>query len=228
MKSLVVPGAATRGWIVLIGGGEFSFGETKEIDEFLISKIPPDRSSVAFLPTASGSSEYGVHFSSYLTTLNHSLQVHNIPVYRKRDGRRGKNLESVRAAGMIYLGGGVAETLLEVMKDSPLLAAFHDALDQGAVIAGIGAGAATLGAWTAGVSSEALEGLGLVPESAIVTGFDPSEDEALRRLMSLPEVALGIGIPPLTALAIGPDRRTEIVGDLPIAVMRRGSADAST
>lgn len=224
MKPLRVPGAETRGWIVLIGGGEFSFGETKELDEFLISKMLPGRRTVAFLPTASGSSEYGIHFGTYLETLDPGLDVINVPIYRARDARRGKNLDAVAAAGLIYFGGGVVDTLLGVIRNSPLLVALHDALNQGAVVAGIGGGAAAMGSYTAGVSSEALEGLDLVPESAIVAGFNPDDDQALRRLMSLPQVTLGIGIPPLAALAIAPDRLTEIVGELPIAVMRRGNA----
>ena len=48
--------------LVLIGGGEFSFGETREIDELLLSRIVPERRMVAFLPTASGSGEYATHF----------------------------------------------------------------------------------------------------------------------------------------------------------------------
>lgn len=223
MKPLRVPGTETRGWIVLIGGGEFSFGETEEIDQFLISKMLPDRRTVAFLPTASGSSEYGIHFGTYLRTLDSGLGVINVPIYRTRDARRGKHLDAVAGAGLIYLGGGVVDTLLGVIRDSPLRVALHDALNQGAVVAGIGGGAAAMGSHTAGVSSEALEGLDLVPEAAIIAGFNPSEDQALRRLMSLPQVTLGIGIPPLAALAIAPDRMAEIVGELPIAIMRRGS-----
>src|SRR4051812_35245245 len=34
--------------LVLIGGGEFSFGETREIDEFLLRSMPADRRTVAF------------------------------------------------------------------------------------------------------------------------------------------------------------------------------------
>ena len=36
MNDLRIPGEPTNGWLVLIGGGEFSFGETREFDEFLL------------------------------------------------------------------------------------------------------------------------------------------------------------------------------------------------
>ncbi len=55
------PGA---GWIALIGGGEFSFGETEIADGAWLDKTPPG--SVGFLPAASGSTEYGTHFATYL------------------------------------------------------------------------------------------------------------------------------------------------------------------
>src|SRR5260221_388711 len=34
--------------LVLIGGGEFSFGETREIDELLLRSMPPDPRTAAF------------------------------------------------------------------------------------------------------------------------------------------------------------------------------------
>ena len=223
MKPLSIPGTRTNGWIVLIGGGEFSFGETREIDQYILARVPSDRRSVAFLPTASGSVEYGLHFGNYLRTLEPGLEVVNVPVYRLRDGRRGRNLATIREAGLIYIGGGVIENLLGVLNGSPVVEALHEALQNNAVVAGIGAGASALGGWTAGESGGALEALGLVPECAVVAGFNPADDSSLRRLMSLPDVALGIGVPPVAALAIGPDRMGEIVGDEPVAVMRRSS-----
>ena len=57
MKPLQVELAVAARTLVLIGGGEFSFGETREIDEFLVRNMPPDRETIAFLPTASGSAE---------------------------------------------------------------------------------------------------------------------------------------------------------------------------
>ena len=74
--------------LVLIGGGEFSFGETREIDELLISRMPGDRRTIAFLPTASGSAEYAVHLGEYFRGIDPSVNVVNVPVYRGRDSRR--------------------------------------------------------------------------------------------------------------------------------------------
>ena len=46
-------------------------------------------------------------------------------------------------------------------------------------------------------------------------------DTALRRLMSLPDVDLGVGIPPKTALIIEGDGSTRVIGTGSIAVFRK-------
>ena len=97
---LILPGTPTRGWLVLIGGGEFSFGETDEIDRFLVEKMPADRRAIAFIPAASGSTEYAGHLGSHFAKIDASVRVVNVPIYRHRDGRRAKNLAALREAGI--------------------------------------------------------------------------------------------------------------------------------
>jgi cyanophycinase-like exopeptidase len=210
--------------LVLIGGGEFSFGETREIDELLLARMPSDRKTVAFLPTASGSAEYAVHFGTYLRGLDATAEVVNVPIYRGRDNRRQKNLSAILSAGMIYLGGGVTNNLAPVLRESPAEVALREAAANGAVIAAIGAAASCFGTHARDMSggTSALVALGWLANTVIDTGFDPQNDIALRRLMSLPEVTLGIGIPAKTALVIGRDGNTEIVGEGQIAAFRKG------
>jgi cyanophycinase-like exopeptidase len=210
--------------LVLIGGGEFSFGETREIDELLLARMPMDRRTVAFLPTASGSAEYAVHFGTYLRGLDANVNVVNVPIYRGRDNRRQKNLTAILSAGMIYLGGGVTNNLAPVLRESPAELALRDAAANGAVIAAIGAAASCFGTHARDMSggTSALVALGWLANTVIDTGFDPQNDTALRRLMSLPEVTLGIGIPAKTALVIRRDGNAEILGEGQIAAFRKG------
>ena len=196
--------------LVLIGGGEFSFGETRAIDEFLIRSMPRDRRSVAFLPTASGSAEYAVHLGKYFKEIDASVETVNVPVYRGRDSRRQKNLNAIFSAGMIYLGGGVLGNLIETLRESPAELTMRDAAKNGTVIAAIGASASAFGS----------NGFGWIADTVIDAPFD---DERLRRLMSLPDAQIGIGIPPKTALAIHANGSTEIVGEGTIAVFRKPS-----
>jgi cyanophycinase-like exopeptidase len=202
--------------LALIGGGEFSFGETREIDEFLLSRMPRDRRTIAFLPTASGSAEYAGHLNGYFKKIDPSVDVLNVPVYRGRDSRRQKNLDAILSAGMVYLGGGVPANLLSTIRESATDIAMRDAAANGTVIAAIGAAASCFGTITrSGAGLKWLEG------AAIEPGFDPANDTGLRRLMSYAEVELGLGIPAQTALVVLADGATEIVGPGRIAAFRK-------
>ncbi|HYS52924.1 MAG TPA: Type 1 glutamine amidotransferase-like domain-containing protein [Thermoanaerobaculia bacterium] len=209
--------------LVLIGGGEFSFGETREIDEFLVRHIPPDRKTIAFLPTASGSPEYAVHLGQYFKAIDPSLETVNVPIYRGRDNRRQKNLNQILSAGMIYVGGGVTNNLLGTLHESPADIAIRDAAANGAVIAAIGAGAACFGTQTRDMqaSASALPALGWLHNTVIETAFDAENDTMLRRLMSLSDVNIGIGIPPGTAVAIDKNGTTSVLGSGNIAVFKK-------
>ncbi len=208
--------------LVLIGGGEFSFGETREIDRMLVSKMPADRRTIAFLPTASGSAEYAVHLGKYFQELDPTVSVVNVPVYRGRDSRRPKNIEAIAGAGMVYLGGGVTNTFLETVRESATEAALREAAANGVVIAAIGAAASCFGTFARDMrGSGALAGMAWLTNTIIETSFDPRNDVSLRRLMSLPEVDLGLGIPAKTAVVIGEDGAAEISGDGQIATFRK-------
>jgi cyanophycinase-like exopeptidase len=224
VKDLELPLATPLNLLVLIGGGEFSFGETKEIDEFLVSRMPHGNTSVAFLPTASGSPEYATHFGQYLKTLKPDVETINVPIYRGRDSRRQRNLSLLISSALIYLGGGVTNHVAATLAGSPADLAMRDAAAGGTVVAAIGAAASCFGSWTRDMlrGGGPLPALGWLPNVVVEAGFDPANDADLRRLMSIPDVTLGIGIPPKTALAIHGDGRTEIVGDGKIAVVRRG------
>src|SRR5213596_2532409 len=131
--------------LVLIGGGEFSFGETREIDELLLRAMPADRRTVAFIPAASGSAEYATHLGAYLKQIDPSIETINVPIYRPRDARRQKNLNYLLSAGMIYLGGGVTNNLLAAIHESAADIAVREAAANGTVVAAIGAAAACFG-----------------------------------------------------------------------------------
>lgn len=208
--------------LVLIGGGEFSFGETREIDARLLAAMPADRRTIAFLPTASGSAEYAQHIGKYFRELDPGVEVINVPIYRGRDARRQKSLNTILGAGMVYLGGGVTNNLLETIRESAAEIALRDAAANGAVIAAIGAAASCFGTHARNMrTGGALPGLGWLANTVVDTGFDPQADEHLRRLMSVPDVTLGVGIPPKTAIFLNADGEGEIVGEGQIAAFRK-------
>ncbi|HEX7192470.1 MAG TPA: Type 1 glutamine amidotransferase-like domain-containing protein [Thermoanaerobaculia bacterium] len=208
--------------LVLIGGGEFSFGETREIDEFLLAQMPRDRRTVAFLPTASGSPEYAQHLGKYFREIDPTVETINVPIYRGRDNRRQKNLNAILGAGMVYIGGGVTNNLLGTLRESAAEIALRDAASNGAVIAAIGAAASSFGTHARDMRgvTPAIDGFGWLPNTVIDAGF---EDTTLRRLMSLPDIRLGIGVPTRTALAIRRDGSTQVIGEGQIAAYRKSA-----
>jgi cyanophycinase-like exopeptidase len=109
------------------------------------------------------------------------------------------------------------------LRESPAELAMRDAAANGTVIAGIGAAASCFGTSARDMrgASSAIAALGWLANTVIDTGFEPQNDTALRRLMSLPDVTLGIGIPAKTAIVIGRDGNTGIVGSGQIAAFRR-------
>jgi cyanophycinase-like exopeptidase len=225
LKPLHLPLAVPVRLLVLIGGGEFSFGETREIDEFLVRQM--ERKTIAFLPTASGSAEYATHLGKYFEQIDPAIETINVPIYRGRDVRRARSLNQLRAAGMIYIGGGVTNTFLSTIRQSPAEESMREAAANGTVIAAIGAAAASFGTHARDMHSPAaaLPALGWIGQTVIETAFDPAQrdDTMLRRLMSLPDVKTGIGIPPKTAIAIDSGGNATLLGGDRIAVYRLGS-----
>lgn len=220
--TLAVRPATPLQTLVLIGGGEFSFGDTREVDEFLLSRMPADRRTIAFLPTASGSPEYAQHLGDYFRKIDPSVDVVNVPVYRGRDSRRQKSLNAILAAGLVYLGGGVTNNLLDTIRESATEMALRDAAANGVAIAAIGAAASCFGSAVRDMrGGSVLTGLRWLENTAVDTGFDPSNDTTLRRLMSAPDVELGLGIPAKTALVIDSVGKTSIIGTGQVAAFRK-------
>jgi peptidase E len=226
VSSLHVDLAVPARLLVLIGGGEFSFGETREVDEFLLRSMSPERRTVAFIPAASGSADYALHLGKYLHGVDPTVETVNVPIYRGRDSRRQKNLAQLLSAGMIYVGGGVTNNLLSVLRESAADLAMREAASQGTVIAAIGAAASCFGIAARDMHGIAasIPALNWIANTVVDSGFEPENDTNLRRLMSVPETQLGIGIPAGTALAIRSDGETEIIGSGNVAAFRKSQA----
>lgn len=212
-----LPGA---GWLALVGGGEFSFGETLEADAAWLGVSP--EGPVGFLPTASGSTDYGRHLAEYLEkTFERRLEV--VPIYRARDARRAKNLQRIADAAALYLGGGIADELLATLAGSPAAEALAERLATGGTVVAIAAAAQALGAVTRSLSGgERLAGLGWLPGGAVEANFSPAHDRRLRELLAAPGVEWGVGIPAGSALLLGPAGELETAG----AVFTLDDADA--
>lgn len=147
------------------------------------------------------------------------------PVYTRRDALDDDRVAEVRAARFVYLAGGSPMHLRSVLKDSPLLAAILQTWEDGAVLAGSGAGADVLcdpmvdprgGAYTVG--------LGVVANLAVIPRYDTwSHDKIHRTVEIAPHGVRVAGVPSRTALIRGTDGswRAEGVGDVDVWVDRK-------
>ncbi|MCP4200471.1 MAG: type 1 glutamine amidotransferase-like domain-containing protein [bacterium] len=209
------------GWLALIGGGEFSFGETRAADAAWLEKTPAG--PVAFMPTASGSADYAAHFSTYVTEAL-GREATTVPIYRARDARRRKNLDRISEAGAVYIGGGIADALLEVLADSPAREALEKKINDGGMVVAIAAAAQALSARCRSLTGrEALTGLAWLPGTAVEVNFDPAHDRRLRELLEAPGMKWGIGLPSGSAVLFGPDGRLETSG--PVMILEEPEGD---
>jgi cyanophycinase-like exopeptidase len=198
------------GWLALLGGGEFTFDETLGADRAWLGKAAPG--PIGFIPAASGSSDYGHHLATYFgETFDREVEV--IPIYRPRDGRRGRNAERILACPAVYLGGGVTDHLLEALAGTPALAALETKLREGGVVVAIAAAAQCAGAFARSIrGGERIPGLGWLPNAVVEPNFDPGHDRRLRKLLTAPGVTGGLGIPAGSAVLLGPDGAVEVEG----------------
>jgi cyanophycinase-like exopeptidase len=201
---------AGDGWLALLGGGEFSFGETHEADVAWLAHTEPG--PIGFVPAASGSLDYGHHFADYLEG-EHGRLVEIVPIYRPRDARRGRNAERLAECAAIYLGGGVADHLLEALAGSPAADAALARLRAGGVVVAIAAAAQALGRAVRSIQvGRFVDGLDWLPGGVVETNFDPDHDRRLRQSLARPGVSWGLGIPSESAVLLGPGGAVEATG----------------
>jgi cyanophycinase-like exopeptidase len=202
--------SSTAGWLALVGGGEFSFGETEDADRAWMEKAPPG--PVGFIPAASGSNDYPRHFAEYLkTTFDREVEI--IPIYRERDGRRGRNSERIQDVAAVYLGGGVTDHLLEAILDTPAAEALARKLAAGGVVVAIAAAAQCAGRFARSIfRGDLIPAFGWLPDGVVEPNFDPAHDRRLRKMLVGEGVDFGLGIPAGSAVLMGPGEVVEVVG----------------
>jgi hypothetical protein len=200
-----------EGCLALLGGGEFSFGETLEADRAWLARCAPG--PVGFVPAASGSNDYPRHFAAYLRQA-FEREVETVPIYRPRDARRGRNSERLGEVAAVYLGGGVTDHLIEALAGTPAAEALAARLAApGGMVVAIAAAAQAAGAVARSIApGRTLPGLGWLAETVIEPNFDPGHDRRLRRLAAAAGARWGWGLPAGSALLLGPRGACEVVG----------------
>jgi cyanophycinase-like exopeptidase len=216
------------GWVVLAGGGSWSKDETGDVDAAALGWADLDRPT-AVLPTAGQSIIEAEAFLEYYVDLG-GPQGYVVPIFDAAGAQLIENCRLLREAGLIYVSDGPdALALGRALRESPALDAMIWAFEDGAVIVGMGVGAAVLGAWiedpqaAAGEEPRAVPALGWLPDVIIAPHFKGTEvAHRLRRLLNLQPNCIGLGVPYQAALGLGPAGEVEPVGPGQVTVVVSG------
>lgn len=181
------------GLIYLIGGGELRNGDTRLIDEDILS-LKTEGSMFAFFGFAAQDS---VEYANAVASVYGGKYTVVAPTVAKG---RDFAIDAIKSAAVIYLGGGNTDQLMRAFAEWGLVAHLHDAVERGAHVAGMSAGALALSRWYVHEDNDIFElrkGWGFVPFGILVHANQSSYDKA-RVLWSdygmsdaLPFVAIG-------------------------------------
>jgi cyanophycinase len=213
---------STHGVLALVGGAEWQEGCS--FDAGLLEAS--GGREVLVLPTAAAYE----HPDRAVATAERWFEglgatVRGLPVLRRPDAEDQANVNALKEARFIYIGGGSPLHLRSVLKNSALWQALVAAWNDGAVLAGSSAGAMVLtdpmvdprgGAFTLG--------LGLVAQLAVIPHADSWSHEKSHRTVTLapPDLPV-VAIDERTALVLRPGSGWEASGVGQVQVWLNGA-----
>lgn len=209
------------GWLILAGD------PSEELAGHLLARADFSR-PIAFLPTAGGNVVAGEGLLEEYAALG-GPSGYIVPVFTPADAEEEENHRLLVDAGLIFVGDGDAFALARTLAGTPALQGMMEAFIRGALIVGIGAGAAPLGEQvilpetfmeqpTTGPAH--TPGWGWIRGAVIVPRFHGAvHSPRLRALLHTWPGLLGIGIPEGAALALGPNGEVETWGADEITVV---------
>lgn len=195
-----------RGWLILVGGGELE--DLKHIHRAAIEAMN-DESPVVYVPTASAMPAEGRGRGQLVAEQMEELGGpvgYVAPIFSRLEASDLKNVRRLTQAGLVYLGGGSAQRLVEMLAGTPALDALAAAYEAGAVLLAEGDAACALGAWGQGTSGDIIAGWGWLSEALVFPAF---EDSALRAAVKAKPECMGLGIPKGVALVLGPENQVQ-------------------
>src|SRR5438552_3939462 len=182
------------GWLVLSGGGDYASADTGEIEAEALARVAAG-DPMAYIWAAGDVETADKHLDAL-----HDLGAptgYLVDVLTEDDETlRGE----LAVAGLIVLGDGPNVKALRSGLLGAALEAIGSAFERGAVILGVGQGAAVLGNFM-----PEQPGVGWIEGAAIMPGYEDDKATAqLRDLLAKNPDAYGLGIARGSALALGP------------------------
>ena len=224
MTSSVAPDApaSPQGTIVVLGGGY------DDPTLALLAGMLPARTAPIEILTAATREAPERTYAAYAQVL-HQLgcpQVGHLQIDEAHPADLPATLARLRAAALVFVGGGDQELLTELLADTEFLRVLHERHqhDAGFVLAGTSAGASVLGeqmlvggrGWRSLLRGgiEVLPGLGLLPGLLIDQHFAERAryPRLLHAVLAYPHL-LGLGLSEETGLIFRPGQPAEVFGD---------------
>ena len=217
---------APIGSLFIIGGGS----RPDAMVQRMITESGADQTGyVVILPMASSEPDSAIIWSSQQFLDNGVSQVVGFNFMQGISPDESR-LDSLRKASLIYISGGDQNRFMDIVRDTPILDAIHEAYASGAVIAGTSAGAALMsGKMITGTelkypdyrptfrsveteNLELAEGLGLLNSAIVDQHFvwRSRHNRLLTAILEFPDL-LGIGIDESTALLVK-ENTAEVIG----------------
>jgi cyanophycinase-like exopeptidase len=171
-----------------------------------------DESPLVYVPTASAGPDAGRSRGQVVVEQIEELAGpvgYVAPVFSRADASDPKNVRRLTQAGLIYLGGGSAQKLVETLNGTATLNALAAAFEAGAVVIAEGEAACALGAWGLCADGTVRAGWGWLPDALVRPSFDDSSATALHEAIKSKPKCLGLGIPQGVALALGPENQVQ-------------------
>lgn len=212
---------AGKGWIILVGGGELE--DNVDILRVAIEAMG-DEAPVVYVPTASARPDAGRERGQLVVEQMEELGGpvgYVAPIFSFADAGDLKNVRRLTQAGLVYLGDGSAQKLVETLaassttarsttaRSTATLDALAAAFAAGAIVIAEGEAACALGAWGLCADGVIRAGWDWLPNTLIRPAFDDSAATALRAAVKSKPECLGLGIPPGVALALGPENQVQ-------------------
>ena len=176
LKLLVTQMSLKTKYIVAIGGGGFTHGTDKSLDDFILGIKDKKNFNIGFLPTASNDDNAKTQlFYKRFRNLGHSLSHFDL-----HTSSHGFN-NWMTKKDIVYVGGGNTYNMLKFWKNKNLFRIFIDAYNNGTILSGVSAGAIC---WFNSILTNSLnnrfqetKGLGLIKYSC--TPHASSEPERI-------------------------------------------------
>ncbi|MBN1260395.1 MAG: Type 1 glutamine amidotransferase-like domain-containing protein [Anaerolineae bacterium] len=204
-----------EGWLVALGGGDMTRGETDLVDSHVLSIANLDRPMVVLM-SEGPQSRADLVIDHYIALGGIGGEALALSKTSIASLQTSTFLSLLSEAGILYLGGEHARRLTSALRNTPALERIVEAFVtlQGLVIVGAGGGAEVLGAWMVDAGSQRqMPGLGLLRNVIIASHFKGTETVPhVQQLLRESPGFLALGVPDGAALAFGPLGQVETWG----------------